>query len=86
MFFTSRTTFSPLQTNGLLSGLREQLSQYTYTTAAVDVAICFVPLHTNSMEWCMSAKWRIGVLLGWQSVGNGQVACKVFLEIQEHLF
>jgi hypothetical protein len=38
------------------------------------------------MEWGMSKKWRIGVLLGWQSMGKGWVACKAFLEIQEYIF
>jgi hypothetical protein len=71
MFSTSRTTFSPLLTNGLLSGLHEQLSQYTYTTAAVDFGVWFVTLHTISKEQIMSAKWRIGVLLGWLSMGKG---------------
>ena len=51
MCFHSRTTFSPLQTNGLLCGSREQLNQYNYTTAAaVDTALRFITIHTNPME------------------------------------
>ena len=73
--FHSRTTFSPLQTNGLLSASCEQLSQYTkytYTVAAVDNALWFVTLHTISMEQIMYAEWRI-------VHGKIMVACKVFL-------
>jgi hypothetical protein len=62
--FHSRSTFSLLKTNGLLSGSHEQLSQYTYTAAAgVVTAVWFVTLHTFSMEWIMYAELRIGVIL-----------------------
>jgi len=47
----------------LLSGSHEQLSQYTYTAAAVDTALRFVTLHAVSMEWIMDAELRIDVTL-----------------------
>ena len=77
--FYSRTTSAPLQTNGLLSGSHEQLSQYTYTAAAaVDNALWFVSLHTISMQRIVRrGEDRCN---SWMAVhGKVRVACKVFL-------
>jgi hypothetical protein len=78
MFFHSRTTCAPLQTKGLLSGSCEQLSHYT-NAAAVNTALWYVTLHTISMQWIMSAEGRIGVILGWQSMGRLGLLVRFFL-------
>ena len=80
--FHSRTTFSPLQTSGLLRGSCEQLNQYNYTAAAVYTALWFVTLHTISMEMITSAKWMIGVLLGWQSLRSLGLLVRFFLFVR----
>jgi hypothetical protein len=75
MLFPSRTTFSLLQTNGLLSGSGEQVCQYTYTSAAVDFALWNFTLQTVSMEWVMSAKCRVCLLLfGWHPMGETSIS------------
>jgi len=48
--FHSTTTFSRLETDGLVSRLWKQLSQYTYNDAAGDTALWFVTLHTVSTD------------------------------------
>lgn len=65
MLFASRTTFSLLQTNGLLCESHNQMGQYSYTV------MLWILLHgfshyTLSTERITSAKCRIGAqFLGW---------------------
>jgi hypothetical protein len=80
--FHSRTTFALLQTNGLLSVSREQLSQYTYTTAAADTALWYLSLHTISMQQMKSAEGRIGVIFGRQSMGWLGLLVRIFLLVR----